>query len=213
MDNHRWAIKLLCVALMFGLSGCCWFKGCRKNNPVTDFAPVTSEDIAPPQFEPYTPDDQSDIMGGPVAPGNGVDPLVSWNGGEGKVRPPAAGNGTNLERVHFDYDQYDIRADQIKVLEANVQYLKDHANEMVTVEGHTDERGTGQYNMALGESRANTIRDYMIRAGISPGRISTVSYGKERPLENQASEWGWSQNRRGEFVVYDSGQVAMSSGN
>ena len=106
-----------------------------------------------------------------------------------------------LRDVHFDFDKYDVRAQDKPILDENATWLKSNANALVLIEGHCDERGTNEYNLALGERRAKATRDYLVSAGIDSSRITVISYGKERPLCNEHSEGCWAQNRRGHFLV------------
>ena len=106
-----------------------------------------------------------------------------------------------LKDVFFDYDQYDIRADQRDALAANAEWLKKWPTVKIQVEGHCDERGSNKYNMALGDKRANAARDYLVSLDIDASRISTLSYGEERPFDTGHDEAAWAQNRRGHFVV------------
>jgi len=105
------------------------------------------------------------------------------------------------DRVFFDYDQHDLRAAARTVIEKQVQWLQANPNAQVTLEGHCDERGTREYNLALGEKRATSTRNYMIALGISPDRVSTISFGKERPAVVGADGASWAQNRRSVTVV------------
>ncbi|MCX7995836.1 MAG: OmpA family protein [candidate division WOR-3 bacterium] len=102
-----------------------------------------------------------------------------------------------LERIFFDFDKSDIRKDAAETLKKNAEMLKLYPEVKVTIEGHCCEIGTAEYNMALGERRAKSARDYLIMLGISPDRLSTVSYGEERPLDPKVLE----KNRRCEFVI------------
>jgi len=113
--------------------------------------------------------------------------------------------GDELQRVHFDYDKYNIRRDAAKILDKNVSYLSAHPDVWIQIEGHCDERGSAEYNLALGEKRANAARQYLVSHGINAGRISIISYGEEKPLENASDEYSWAMNRRAEFVVVSKG--------
>ena len=106
----------------------------------------------------------------------------------------------NIRHISFDYDEYEIRPDQQPVLQADAEWLMQHPNVSFTVEGHCDERGSIEYNMALGDNRATSVKNALIQAGVAPERIHTVSYGKEKPFCTESSEACWSQNRRGYFV-------------
>ncbi len=106
-----------------------------------------------------------------------------------------------LQRIHFDFDKYNIREDQKPILIKNAEWLKAHPTVKILIEGHCDERGTEEYNLALGEKRAKAVRDFLISLGISPDRIKIVSYGKSRPLDPRHNEEAWAKNRRAEFVI------------
>ena len=104
-------------------------------------------------------------------------------------------------RIYFDFDKYDIRTGDTKILEKNAGLLKDNPKVKIRIEGHCDERGTTEYNLALGEKRAKAARDYLVRLGIEKSRISIISYGEEKPFDTGHSESAWARNRRAEFVV------------
>jgi peptidoglycan-associated lipoprotein len=112
-----------------------------------------------------------------------------------------SGKAGALKTVNFDYDSSDITASAKDTLNANAEFLKANTTVKVQVEGHADERGGAQYNMALGDKRARAIVDFLASLGVDAGRMSHVSYGKERPLELGHDESSWSKNRRGNFVV------------
>jgi peptidoglycan-associated lipoprotein len=105
------------------------------------------------------------------------------------------------DRVFFDTDQSDIDAEDQATLRSQAAYLKQYANVRVTIEGHADERGTREYNLALGERRANAAKNYLASQGIDAGRISTISYGKERPEALGSDEASWAKNRRAVTVT------------
>jgi peptidoglycan-associated lipoprotein len=106
-----------------------------------------------------------------------------------------------LKDTFFDYDRHEIRQDQRDILAKDADWLREHPEVKVMVEGHCDERGTAQYNMALGQQRAQVVKDYLVQLGIDPSRIQTISYGKERPFDARHDEKAWGQNRRGHFLV------------
>jgi peptidoglycan-associated lipoprotein len=111
------------------------------------------------------------------------------------------------ERVHFDFDKSDIRPDAEEVLQRKVSVLREYPGVTLRIEGHADERGSNEYNLALGQRRAEAVRRYLLSYGIDPSRFTTISYGEERPLVNAHDENAWAQNRRAEFVVTDSGRL------
>jgi len=103
--------------------------------------------------------------------------------------------------IHFDFDKYDLRPDARAVLDRKVAFLNEQGSVRSQIEGHCDERGTNAYNMVLGERRANAAKRYLSTAGISAGRLSTISYGEERPLDPGHNEAAWARNRRAHFVI------------
>lgn len=109
------------------------------------------------------------------------------------------------DRVFFDFDRYNVRPDQQPVLDKQIAWLKANPSVTIAVEGHCDERGTREYNLALGERRANSVKDYLVAAGVNPERVKTISYGKERPVALGSTEEAWSQNRRGVTKVSGAG--------
>lgn len=105
------------------------------------------------------------------------------------------------DRVLFDTDQYDLSGEAQAVLQKQAAWLQAHPAVTVSIEGNADERGTREYNLALGDRRANSIRNYLVALGVDGGRLSAISYGKERPECEESSEACWAQNRRGVTVV------------
>lgn len=103
--------------------------------------------------------------------------------------------------IDFEFDRYDLDAEDETRLRAQAQWLNQYANRTLTVEGHCDERGTREYNLGLGERRANAVRQYLISQGVNANRIKTISYGKERPLCVTSDEACWARNRRGVSVA------------
>jgi len=126
------------------------------------------------------------------------------------VQPPAPPAGPDLEEmnrrgylkdVFFDFDRSNIRPDQRDTLAADADWLKKNPTAKITIEGHCDERGTRDYNMALGDRRANSAKEYLVGLGIDAGRIQTISYGKDRPFDPGHDEAAWAKNRRAHFVI------------
>jgi peptidoglycan-associated lipoprotein len=108
--------------------------------------------------------------------------------------------GQNVKDVYFDYDKADIRGDQQAAIQADTAFLNQHSNFNFTIEGHCDNRGSTEYNLALGDQRASAVKSALVAAGISASRIKTISYGKEKPFCMEDNEACWQQNRRGHFV-------------
>ncbi len=115
------------------------------------------------------------------------------------------------ERVHFDFDKSDIRADAEEVLQRKVTVLREYPGVALRIEGHCDERGSNEYNLALGQRRAEAVRRYLASYGVQTSRFSTISYGEERPLVNAQNEDAWGQNRRAQFDVTNPG--GLGAGN
>jgi peptidoglycan-associated lipoprotein len=106
-----------------------------------------------------------------------------------------------LKDVFFDFDKYDIRPADAKVLDSNAGWLKSNPNHLVLIEGHCDERGTNEYNLALGERRAKSTMNYLVSQGVQASRITIISYGEERPVCTEKTEECWAKNRRAHFLV------------
>jgi peptidoglycan-associated lipoprotein len=106
-----------------------------------------------------------------------------------------------LRDVYFDFDKYEIRAQDARTLEANAGWLKSNTGALLLIEGHADERGTNEYNLALGERRAKATRDHLVSLGIEGSRITVISYGEERPVCTERTEACWAKNRRAHFLV------------
>lgn len=105
------------------------------------------------------------------------------------------------DRVFFDFDRFDLDQLARETLERQAAWLKSNPGVVITVEGHCDERGTREYNLGLGDRRANAAKDYLVALGVAPGRVTTVSYGNERPVAMGSNEDAWKQNRRSVSVV------------
>ncbi len=106
----------------------------------------------------------------------------------------------SVKDIYFDYDKSDVRASEQASIQADAAFLQQHPNISFTIEGHCDERGSTEYNLALGDNRASTVKNALVGAGIAADRIKTVSYGKEKPFCTESNESCWQQNRRGHFV-------------
>lgn len=119
----------------------------------------------------------------------------------GAAQRGTAPAGGPLKDIHFDFDKYDLRADARDVLKANAGWLKANGSARVEIEGHCDERGTNEYNLALGAKRAQAAKDYLASLGISKDRLSTISYGEELPVCKEQNEGCWQKNRRARSVV------------
>jgi peptidoglycan-associated lipoprotein len=126
----------------------------------------------------------------PPPPSNIGESNIDENAFEGAVKP-----------VFFDYDSYDVRPDAQSTIQANANFLNQHPGLKVVVGGYCDDRGTTEYNLALGENRANAAKQALAAAGVSPDRLRTVSYGKEKQFCTEQNEACWQQNRRAQFTL------------
>lgn len=151
--------------------------GCSKKDVVSD-EPVISP---------------SEESAGIAAPGSAVD-TVGSAGDTGAAM-------SEMEVVYYPYDSYTLNDGARNALKKNADWMKQNPTARIQIEGHCDERGTVEYNMALGDRRANAAKSYLTRLGVEGGRIETISYGKERPADMGHSEASWAKNRRAVFVL------------
>ncbi len=171
MKNIFRAVMML--ALVFTVTAC------TKNKPQTSDVAVDQNMTAGP-LDGMTPPDGQPYNGTGPAPGSQQDLVVNIG-----------------DRVFFGYDQYNLTPEAQHVLEMQANWMKQYPNVNVTIAGHCDERGTREYNLALGERRANSVRSYLQGLGIDGSRVQTISYGKERPAVMGSDPAAWAQNRRG----------------
>jgi len=138
-------------------------------------------------------------------------PQLPPSGSEESLNTPASGRTSSFTilegrstgpmlPVYFNFDQSVIRADQKSRIEKNAKYLKENSGVKIVIEGNCDERGTSEYNMALGERRAVSAKKYLVNLGVNGNNVNTISYGEEKPLNHGHDELAWSQNRRDDFV-------------
>jgi len=176
-------ILILCIALIM--------TGCPKKTVVKEEPSVKKEEAAKAEAERKAKEAEK-------AKGEFEKSLVAKKtpGIEGEVFESSL-----LKDIHFDFDKYDIRPADAAILKGNADLLKKYHNVKIQIEGHCDERGTVEYNLALGERRANSTRNYLVSIGVSPERVSTISYGKERPLDPAHNEEAWAKNRRAHTII------------
>jgi peptidoglycan-associated lipoprotein len=115
--------------------------------------------------------------------------------------PAGRPDGLDLMTVYFDYDRFELTPEALDIMSANADHLVNRPLKVILIEGHCDERGTEEYNLALGEKRARAVREYLTKYGIDPERISIISYGESLPAEYGQGEKAWAKNRRAEFTV------------
>jgi len=152
-----------------------------------------------------TPKDSADSSGsGSSSSGSDVssEGTITETSGSGIISGSQEDLIVNVgDRVFFGYDSSDLDSDALELLQDQVAWLKQNSDVSVTIEGHCDERGTREYNLALGEKRAQAVKNYLIGLGINPDRVSTISYGKERPAVVGSNDGAWAQNRRSVTLV------------
>ena len=166
-------IALYCLPLL----AASLLSGCAKKKEVAEAAPPPAPEAPAPAPAPAPP------------------PTTT------EPEQPAKTVQDQIADVFYDYDSAELSAAAQTTLDANAKVLNDNAGASVAIEGHCDERGTVEYNLALGDRRAQATKDYLVRFGIATGRISTISYGEERPFATGSDESAWAQNRRAHFVV------------
>jgi peptidoglycan-associated lipoprotein len=174
--------------------------GCPKKKPATPPADLNVETTTVPA-PPQTPPVKGTEIVQPVAPevkDQTEDPLLSQD--MQIVNSELQRRGFSPD-VYFDYDESTLSDDTREKLSRNADLLKSNTQFSVTIEGHADSRGTSEYNLALGERRANAVKDYLKSLGVADTRMRTISYGKERPVCTEEAESCWSQNRRAHTVI------------
>ncbi|WP_084420630.1 peptidoglycan-associated lipoprotein Pal [Henriciella litoralis] len=173
---RRTVLATASIALLFGAAAC----ASKPKAPPQSAAPVEVVDTAPREPVRETVEQPERVYtAGPTA---------------GSIEDFKVNVG---DRVYFDLDQYRIDADDQEILQRQAAWLQQYPNVNILVAGNCDERGTREYNLALGERRASVVKDYLVSLGISPSRIETVSYGKERPIAVESNEAAWALNRNG----------------
>ena len=171
-------LKLMAIAAALGLAGC---------------AKKTPEQLPPP---PAGADGQTGADGIDGGPGSGTVGGVGLPGSRADFLASVPS-----EQVLFETDSYSLDGEDRAILDAQAAWLQRHAGVRVTVEGHADERGTREYNLALGDRRANAAKNYLASRGVSPSRMTVISWGKERPVAEGSNESAWAQNRRAVTVI------------
>jgi|SRR5687767_15055894 len=175
MRRSPWTLIFLLAAALLMLAVAQGCSSRRKSAPPAEVTPPpsTSENTNPDTEEPPPP----------------------------ATRPSDDESQANLRDAYFDYDDASLREDAKAALEGNARYMEGRSSARVVIEGHCDERGSVEYNLALGEKRARAAKEYLTTYGITSSRITTISYGKERPFDPGHSEEAWAKNRRAHFVA------------
>jgi len=222
-------VLALAAALVVGVTGCkktpkntTFIPGITRGGP-TDTAPggpvrlgngATGNNTPPGQSISDLGGPKGANLGGTDITGKPIDPTDPRNQIPGS-RPP---EGTpedrevlKAETVLFAFDRSNVPPSEVPKVQRVATYLKNQPNEMLRVEGNCDERGTEEYNRSLGERRALAVRELLIAAGVGPERVTTVTYGEDKPADNGHDEAAWSKNRRADFVVLKPGAISTGT--
>lgn len=166
---------VLMLPFLFYLTGC----GGAKKTAQTDMQPASVHSDDEPALAATAPSAESRSV-------------------EKESFSPAA---IDLQNIYFDFDRYNLRSEALEILAEHARTLQAYPGVGIILEGHCDERGTVEYNLALGDKRAQAAKDYLVALGVNPARISTISYGKEKPSDYRHTEEAWARNRRAEFKI------------
>lgn len=156
---------------------------------------------------PRRPATDGAVPGGTTAPGGETYPTRPGGGVEGgTIGSAVPGSEQDFvvnvgDRVYFDLDSYEVRSDAFPRLDAQAAWLSRYPQVRIRIEGNADERGTREYNLALGARRAESVRNFLVERGVAPGRIDTISYGKERPIAEGSNEDAWARNRNAHTAI------------
>lgn len=179
-------IPLMCIGLVFTACG-------KKTAAVQEDKP---EAVTPAQSQPATTPAPTPA---PAAAKSEKADNTDKNQGI-TVKTTLGDQVLQLDAIYFDYNSYELRPDAIKTLEKSARILKQNPTAVISIEGHCDERGTVEYNIALGERRAYSVKKYFVEYGLNPDNLVTISYGKEKPIDPGHDEDAWSKNRRAAIV-------------
>ncbi|MCX8022843.1 MAG: peptidoglycan-associated lipoprotein Pal [Syntrophorhabdaceae bacterium] len=173
------------ILLGLSLSGCgCFMQQIKGETPPP---PAPSAQVVPPEVKPVVP-----VVPVPPSPPQISEPV--------KPEAPKPVAAPVLKDINFDFDKYNIRAKDAEILKNNLEWFNANKGKKVRIEGHCDERGTIEYNLVLGQKRADSTKAYLVNLGVDPNLLETVSYGKERPLDPGHNEDAWAKNRRAHFL-------------
>ena len=189
------------VVLIFGLT---IFIGCAEKKSVVTNSVAQEKEVAPAQTAAQTTD--ASRLSDTANPNNTINPNDSTNqnntarGQSASVETTATAE-SSVHDINFDFDSSIISPDAREILKVNADFLLKNRVSTIVIEGHCDERGTAEYNMALGQRRAQETKKYLINLGIKESIIRTISYGAERPLDPNNTEEAWAKNRRAHFLI------------
>jgi peptidoglycan-associated lipoprotein len=186
--KRNWLVIHVVLVLLLSIS----VFGCAGKKPATTASDLPVTETAPPEPADVTP---------PATPSTELDATPDpWAGDLQQMTMKAIEEGL-LGEVYFDFDKWELKPRARERLARNARFLNEHAQFVVTIEGHCDERGTNEYNIGLGERRANAARDYLASLGVARSRLRIISYGEERPVCSQSNESCWQRNRRSYFAL------------
>ena len=179
--GRNWLVRTVLIGIASG-----FIMSCSTAKPPSE----------PPQVEQSqkTPVATKRLASAPVSQSSSMEQLQAG-------KPVGTSPSSPLKDIYFDFDRYDLRSDARETLKANAEWLKQNPAATVQIEGHCDERGTAEYNLALGAKRAQVAKDYLTTLGISAQRLSTISYGQELPVCTEHNEECWQKNRHDRFVI------------
>ena len=180
---------LLISTILIALSACATKP--KAQPEIQEIVQKAPEVVTVPQKAPEVVVEQAPIID--LAPAPAIDPNAPVPGSAADFAYQTGGE----PRVFFGYDQYDLSSQARNVLRKQADWLNNYNNVTATIEGNADERGTREYNLALAARRAESVKSFLVGLGVGPSRLTTVSYGKERPIDGRSSEAGWSRNRNG----------------
>ena len=195
MKKHLVLIGMLMV-LAFGLS---LFGGCAEKAAVVKDEAV-QEQKAPAQAAPAAVNDEAARKAKELADREAALKAQAARDAAAKKNAAALAD-LNLQNIYFDFDKSSIRPDAREILKANAEIFTKNGTAQIVLEGYCDERGTAEYNMALGERRAQEAKQYLVNLGLTASRMETISYGEEKPLDPGHNEAAWAQNRRVQFLL------------
>lgn len=205
MVSRCWSAAMVSMLVMAVV-----LAGCAKRPATTQVsAPAPSSAPAPTERsgsgQPTAVTSEPGARGGTTV---GAAPAAPTGAGTGTAATPAPRLAPkefaavpDLRDIRFDFDRYDIRPEDARILDGNAAWLKSNGNMLVLIEGHCDERGTNEYNLALGERRAKAAMNYLVSQGVQASRITIISYGEERPVCTEKNDTCWAKNRRAHFLV------------
>ena len=177
---YRGMFPVIVLSLVFFISGCAK-KGVEQVEEIAP--PETGATTQAPSMEIEMPETEEGVA---VAAGPTIEEEIA---------------NFQERNIYFDFDKFSLTPDARKTLAEKASFLNAHPEIKIKIEGHCDERGTREYNLALGERRAKSAQDYLVFLGINPARVSTISYGEEMPVDPGHNEEAWTKNRRAQFVV------------